>query len=460
MAKTRDRREGAYLIKRVEVLPENGSGTYLYTVLEEDFSKLYRWKKKGEYEEIPLFDDNNVITPIDYGQIEYEDRTTPIPESLILDKINSIVTTISSKEVILAKVNVKELNFTDSVKSIKFDDIVEYRYLINPGKGVYGVGNTLLTLDDISFVSKNQANSSIELRVTVENATPENVGVKLIDKVDSLFPVLYIRPNQSLYVTTFYVVNGVLHKHTKLFKHSDLEVGSTGNIIPNLTYPADYIDISNDIMSIEERLGTIFLGDIGAQTVSEAFNVLDPNQFAEQGYFVEATQNDNNKVWFFNGAEGTYGLNGDQAVEEDFELLSNVDNVVLDEDITVYDFTDPLFFGDINDYIGNGDNYPLKSGDIIIVGEGTYEKPIRKYVYISGDRQNLANYQFIEEEQDNISRTIIVESTDLSGIGTIEEQITEYINSLNYVKDPGEGDTFVKLVETINNTFNGMVTIT
>lgn len=63
------------------------------------------------------------------------------------------------------------------------------------------------------------------------------------------------------------------------------------------------------------------------------------------------------------------------------------------------------------------------------------EKLIRQ---ISGGSSNI--------EQNNISKTIVVTSADLSGNGSLEEQIAEYVNSLNYDKTY-DSDVFIEFIK-------------
>jgi hypothetical protein len=51
-------------------------------------------------------------------------------------------------------------------------------------------------------------------------------------------------------------------------------------------------------------------------------------------------------------------------------------------------------------------------------------------------------------EQDNFSRTISVNVSDLSGNGTIKEQIVEYVNTLNYDKIDTDSDIWVEYDDT------------
>jgi hypothetical protein len=52
--------------------------------------------------------------------------------------------------------------------------------------------------------------------------------------------------------------------------------------------------------------------------------------------------------------------------------------------------------------------------------------------------------KFKGSEQDNFSRTIKVIPANLSGNGTIEEQICEYVNSLNFVKQETDADVWIQ----------------
>jgi hypothetical protein len=45
--------------------------------------------------------------------------------------------------------------------------------------------------------------------------------------------------------------------------------------------------------------------------------------------------------------------------------------------------------------------------------------------------------------QDNISKTIYIDKANLSGIGDVEQQIAEYVNTLNYVKDEITSDLWI-----------------
>lgn len=54
---------------------------------------------------------------------------------------------------------------------------------------------------------------------------------------------------------------------------------------------------------------------------------------------------------------------------------------------------------------------------------------------------------FTVPEQNNISRVINVYSSDLSGNGTLEEQISEYVNSLDYIKSEIDSDIWINYEE-------------
>lgn len=63
---------------------------------------------------------------------------------------------------------------------------------------------------------------------------------------------------------------------------------------------------------------------------------------------------------------------------------------------------------------------------------------------VKSNVNTLMNSVFMNVDQDNFSRVINVTCDDLSGIGTIEEQITEYVNSLNYNKEQTDSDIWIE----------------
>lgn len=68
-------------------------------------------------------------------------------------------------------------------------------------------------------------------------------------------------------------------------------------------------------------------------------------------------------------------------------------------------------------------------------------------VAISNDYKDLDNLPSIII-QDNIAKVINVYKADLSGEGTLEEQIVEYINSLNYEKLETDAEIWINYVST------------
>lgn len=63
---------------------------------------------------------------------------------------------------------------------------------------------------------------------------------------------------------------------------------------------------------------------------------------------------------------------------------------------------------------------------------------------VKSNVNTLMNTVFMNVDQDNFSRVINVTCDDLSGIGTIEEQIAEYVNSLNYNKEQTDSDIWIE----------------
>ena len=63
---------------------------------------------------------------------------------------------------------------------------------------------------------------------------------------------------------------------------------------------------------------------------------------------------------------------------------------------------------------------------------------------VKSNVNTLMNSVFMNVDQDNFSRVINVTCDDLSGIGTIEEQIAEYVNSLNYNKEQTDSDIWIE----------------
>ena len=63
---------------------------------------------------------------------------------------------------------------------------------------------------------------------------------------------------------------------------------------------------------------------------------------------------------------------------------------------------------------------------------------------VKSNVNTLMNSVFMNVDQDNFSRVINVTCDDLSGIGTIEEQIVEYVNSLNYNKEQTDSDIWIE----------------
>ena len=63
---------------------------------------------------------------------------------------------------------------------------------------------------------------------------------------------------------------------------------------------------------------------------------------------------------------------------------------------------------------------------------------------VKSNVNTLMNSVFMNVDQDNFSRVINVTCDDLSGIGTIDEQIAEYVNSLNYNKEQTDSDIWIE----------------
>lgn len=60
-----------------------------------------------------------------------------------------------------------------------------------------------------------------------------------------------------------------------------------------------------------------------------------------------------------------------------------------------------------------------------------------------------ADIAITSSDQNNISRTIEIHQADLSGIGTLEEQIAEYINTLDYDKTDVDSDIWIEYIPTV-----------
>jgi hypothetical protein len=61
------------------------------------------------------------------------------------------------------------------------------------------------------------------------------------------------------------------------------------------------------------------------------------------------------------------------------------------------------------------------------------------------------NITITASDQNNISRTITVYESDLSGIGTLEDQIAAYVNNLNYDKAEIDSDIWIEFIEGDKN---------
>ena len=72
-------------------------------------------------------------------------------------------------------------------------------------------------------------------------------------------------------------------------------------------------------------------------------------------------------------------------------------------------------------------------------GNGALQATLTDFKALSGSTAGSD-----ETDQNNFSRTITVTPADLSGVGTIENQICEYINGLNYLKQDTDADVWVE----------------
>jgi len=94
------------------------------------------------------------------------------------------------------------------------------------------------------------------------------------------------------------------------------------------------------------------------------------------------------------------------------------------------------------------------SNIIDTIFEFVYIKPCLKCYVANIDFVKIIEDAFINtdivitsSDQNNISRTIKVYDTDLSGNGTLEEQIVEYVNTLDYDKTEVDSDIWIDYIE-------------